>query len=314
MALNNKNDRTITYLKATFFDLFRDHTGDVVKMIESLASGQPDDVVKVETAIFQRIILLNKTANNIEHLQQNVETLETLRTSDNVKEVTSPTKGAISSSQNPIQSSNEVVTSNSVKTPSAEGVNTPVAAATVKTPANPASDAPVTTVTSPVLNTPSASSQTVPVSGEQKIETPPERKVEVPVESKSGVLEKKEEIPKQVSEPIAVPSQVEDKVNLAKPVRFIKKSNKKAKAILANRRQYDKLMASRNRQFKLLDFGVSSTEATAARIERLMREASGLYKSGEVAKAQELYGEISALNKKLIQEQGKDKVLLKKAA
>ncbi len=51
-----------------------------------------------------------------------------------------------------------------------------------------------------------------------------------------------------------------------------------------------------------------------SKIARLMKKASSLYKEGKVSEAQAMYAEISELNKKLNQQQGKDKLLIKRAA
>lgn len=304
MALNNKKDRTITYLKATFFDLFKEHTKDAVKMIESLANGQSEDAVKIETAIFQRIILLNKTANSIDDLQKNVESLEVLKVNDAVKEIKPAVNTPVNQVVSPVKPSVEIGENTSLTVPSREAVKTPASTSSVtKTPTNQVRE---TSTTSSVESAPSVNSQ-VPIANS-------EQKIDVVVESKSAPLGKKEEAATKVSEPEAISNVVENKATLVKPTKLIKKSDKRVKAILVTSKQYNKLRASRDRQFGLLNFGVSSNEATATRIERLMREASSLYKSGEVSKAQALYSEISALNKKLNQEQGNDKVLLKKVA
>lgn len=314
MALDNKDDRTMTDLKAAFFDLFREHTGDAVEMIESLANGGSEDVVNIETSIFQRIILLNRTANSIGSLEENVDMLHHLKTSgsinkkvpvkNNATQVVSATPSNGKVVATPVHDKPNLSTSSIVSTPA----STPSKPAPVSSVANVSNQAvPVADSIPPVSN------PTPPASVSKPVESVPPAKVELPTPVENKPLDKREETvhPVDVKAPV---SSVGEKKENSEPTQLFRMSDKKAKAILVNNKQYGKLNASRQKQFSLLNFGAYSTEAAAARIDSLMKKASSLYKEGRVSEAQAMYAEISALNKRLNQEQGRDKLLIRKAA
>ncbi len=160
MALNDKSDRTITDLKATFFDLFRDHTGDIVAMIEALANGDSNNAVNIETSIFQRIILLNKTANSIDGLQKNVEDLALLKNNNSnyIKNTNALTKSSGNSATKPA-TSNSNTAATSTPNPNLSVVNT----------SNPVSTVP------PGPNTPSKMTErTAATNGSNAVSTVPQ--------------------------------------------------------------------------------------------------------------------------------------------
>ena len=78
MGLKNANS-TVNDLKATFFDVFCEHTEELAALIEVLANDPTADAMKIESLIFQRIIMLNKTADNIKGLMFNVDELNLVK-------------------------------------------------------------------------------------------------------------------------------------------------------------------------------------------------------------------------------------------
>ena len=103
MALNDKYDSTVRDLKATFFDIFYDHIGEMTKMIESIANDEVNDPVRVETAIFQRILLLNKSAGSVKTISEDVENLNLSR-GDGFEEII-PKKKFVAPVKAPVQNS-----------------------------------------------------------------------------------------------------------------------------------------------------------------------------------------------------------------
>lgn len=311
MALNNKKNFSTMGLKATFFDLFRDHTNDVVKMIESLANGQTEDVVNVETSIFQRIIMLNKTANSIDGLAENVEMLNTLKTNDNLVKSNETVKDTT-----PVKSvsSDSKIVATPAKNPSVDSAHPTPEVAVTSTPVT--SSNPPSQITSQV--NPSPAQNISQVSTPEKDFSSPQTNVLVPkvensVQGNGAVNNSGTNVFNAPISPETDTSVVENQGS-KEPIQFVKQSDKKAKAILVNTKQFGKLMASRQRQFGFLDFGAYPKEDVSSKIENLMKKASALYKEGKVSEAQAMYAEISALNKQLNQEQGRDKVLMKRAA
>lgn len=98
---------------------------------------------------------------------------------------------------------------------------------------------------------------------------------------------------------VLVNEPVQNSVSVTTQIR--KLSDTKPKAILVNRKQLSKLVASKDTQVALLDFGlqsgVQSTNNSQKNLEEMMARASLLYKEGKVQEAQALYNEISQLNK-----------------
>ena len=123
MALNDKYDSTVRDLKATFFDIFYDHIGEMTKMIESIANDEVNDPVRVETAIFQRILLLNKSAGSVKTISEDVENLNLSR-GDGFEEII-PKKKSVAPVKAPVQNSTPV-RQNNVPTTQPAVVNTPV--------------------------------------------------------------------------------------------------------------------------------------------------------------------------------------------
>lgn len=123
MALNDKYDSTVRDLKATFFDIFYEHIGEMTKMIESIANDEVNDPVRVETAIFQRILLLNKSAGSVKTISEDVESLN-LSMGDGFEEII-PKKKSVAPVKVPVQNS-APVRQNNVPTTQPAVVNRPV--------------------------------------------------------------------------------------------------------------------------------------------------------------------------------------------
>lgn len=283
MALNDKYDSTVRDLKATFFDIFYDHIGEMTKMIESIANDEVNDPVRVETAIFQRILLLNKSAGSVKTISEDVENLNLSR-GDGFEEII-PKKKFVAPVKVPVQNSTPV-RQNNVPTTQPAVVNTPVEVQTVQKPAInsvPPTKAPV--VSTPVTSAP------VP-------EVKPAPATVAPV----------------VSAPTPVKTEVSSEDRTAK-FRFIKTDSTKVKAILVSEKQYNRLKASFLHQAKSVGAMINSEHHPASReqIELLMRRASALYKEGRVKEAQALYSQISSMNKELNKQQGGNQ-LIKRAS
>lgn len=283
MALNDKYDSTVRDLKATFFDIFYDHIGEMTKMIESIANDEVNDPVRVETAIFQRILLLNKSAGSVKTISEDVENLNLSR-GDGFEEII-PKKKFVAPVKAPVQNSTPV-RQNNVPTTQPAVVNTPVEVQTVQKPAInsvPPTKAPV--VSTPVTSAPVAEVKPAPATVAPVVSTPAPVKTEASSEDRAAKF------------------------------RFIKTDSTKVKAILVSEKQYNRLKASFLHQAKSVGTMINSEHHPASReqIELLMRRASALYKEGRVKEAQALYSQISSMNKELNKQQGGNQ-LIKRAS
>lgn len=283
MALNDKYDSTVRDLKATFFDIFYDHIGEMTKMIESIANDEVNDPVRVETAIFQRILLLNKSAGSVKTISEDVENLNLSR-GDGFEEII-PKKKFVAPVKVPVQNSTPV-RQNNVPTTQPAVVNTPVEVQTVQKPAInsvPPTKAPV--VSTPVTSAPVAEVKPAPATVAPVVSAPTPVKTEVSSEDRTAKF------------------------------RFIKTDSTKVKAILVSEKQYNRLKASFLHQAKSVGAMINSEHHPASReqIELLMRRASALYKEGRVKEAQALYSQISSMNKELNKQQGGNQ-LIKRAS
>lgn len=283
MALNDKYDSTVRDLKATFFDIFYDHIGEMTKMIESIANDEVNDPVRVETAIFQRILLLNKSAGSVKTISEDVENLNLSR-GDGFEEII-PKKKFVAPVKVPVQNSTPV-RQNNVPTTQPVVVNTPVEVQTVQKPAInsvPPTKAPV--VSTPVTSATVAEVKPAPATVAPVVSTPAPVKTEVSSEDRAAKF------------------------------RFIKTDSTKVKAILVSEKQYNRLKASFLHQAKSVGTMINSEHHPASReqIELLMRRASALYKEGRVKEAQALYSQISSMNKELNKQQGGNQ-LIKRAS
>ncbi len=292
MGLKNSYDSTIKDLKATFFDLFCEHTEELTGMIETLATDSNVDVMKLETFIFQRIIMLNKTAGNIKSLMTNVDELTSMKGIG----LNVPKKNVAGSVNTPPLS----VTS----APKVGVVNSQVS---TNVSAQPSIMAPVAVPTTAPVQVATTAPQQVVTSTAPTVDAKPEP-VTVPPTTAAPVVQAT--IAPTVAPVAATPRKsltqtLTEKANNLPPrenkkYRFIKTSNNKVKAILVNDKQFRKLKASCALQAKLLDFGISTGLApTKEKIEELMKKASVLYRDGKISEAQALYAEISALNKQM---------------
>lgn len=91
---------------------------------------------------------------------------------------------------------------------------------------------------------------------------------------------------------------VETSSNVNKKI-IMKQSDDKTKAILVNSSQFEKLCNSKQAQEALLDFGnlTENKQSLEAKIEEMMARASSLYKEGKKDEAQNIYNQISLMNK-----------------
>lgn len=300
MGLKNSNS-TVNDLKATFFDVFCDHTEELAALIEVLANDPNADAMQIESIIFQRIIMLNKTVGNIKGLMSSVDDLNLVKgvgLKNNKVSVDSVSKpGPVSTNNNlsvPTTVPQQIVGTSVVPTTVPQQiVAPPVVPTTVSQQIQPTSVVPTTApqqnVAPPVVPT------TAP---QQVISTVP---VTTPVEAIAPVT-KPSVIPttapqKSMTQILTQNSQVKVPVQNTK-LSFVKNSNDKVKAILVNDSQFNKLKASRVIQTKMLGFGMG-VSPDRAKIEDLMKKASVLYKEGKISEAQALYAEISSLNKQL---------------
>lgn len=321
MALNDNYYGTVKDLKATFFDLFSEHISELAKMIESIANEEVKDAVKVESAIFQRIILLDRTAGNVKMIGNDMDNLNSFKGVGLEEIVTREKKAVAPSKKNPTPSK-----------VSSENVTAAIP--------QPAVDKPVSNTSVAVVSTPDSSSKSVVEEKSASAASKPViNKNEAPVASQPVINENKAVIGGVIQQPVVpnptvtpvgdtkvsdmkqdsstVPSTNSVETTKKATFKFIKNSNNKVKAILVNDRQYNNLKASFARQARSLDFGASSTSGVVVskeKIEDLMRKASALYKEGKVKEAQELYAQISSMNKELNKQQGRANVLIKKAA
>ena len=336
MSLKKKYDNTIRDLKATFFDVFQEHTDELVGMIEMLAHEGTPDPVKIEAAIFQRIILLNKTASDVKHLMKNVELLDGIKGNGVAQVVSDGSKALVSEvikvGANELSNANGMGNVQAPKMPPVQNaapvnVNAPVAPAPQMmmppvAQVSPASVPVQQNVMPPVaqnvvpVQAPFAPQAAVPAA------TPvPVVPAAVPVSNNAVVEASQDTVAKDLMEMAigdGIPDAKTPPVAHKKPTQFVKNGTEKVKAILVNDKQYTKLLSSRDKQFSLLQFVVTKDSNDAIpskeKIEKLMKKASALYKDGKVSEAQALYSEISSLNKEINEAQGKGNVLIKKAA
>lgn len=310
MALNDKYDSTVRDLKATFFDIFYDHIGEMTKMIESIANDEVNDPVRVETAIFQRILLLNKSAGSVKAISEDVENLNLSR-GDGFEEII-PKKKSVAPVKAPVQNS-APVRQNDVPTTQPAVVNTPVAKPVEV--ANIPAPKPVDVVNKPVVSS-------VPPTKAPVVSTPvTSAPVTVPVvpTTKAPVeVAPMTSAPVTVAPVVSVPTPVKTEVSSEDrkaKFRFIKTDSTKVKAILVNEKQYNRLKASFLHQAKSVGTMINSEHHPASKeqIELLMRRASALYKEGKVKEAQALYSQISSMNKELNKQQGGNQ-LIKRAS
>lgn len=322
MGLKNAYDSTIKDLKATFFDLFCEHTSELVGVIETLASDSTADVMKLETLLFQRIIMLNKTAENVKSLMTSVDELNTVKGSGSKENSKNVTNAVTNSSKTPIE-----VVKTPATAPIAAPVTTPVVAPTTA-PAVVSTTAPVAVPTTVPIAVPTTAPMQVPTTAPQQMPTtapiavPTTAPVVVPTTAPVAIKPPVAPVitpktnPEQTKKSLT--QMLTERANNISPrenkkYRFIKTSENKVKAILVTEKQYQKLKASYSGQAKILDFGIGTGIApTKEKLEELMKKASSLYKEGKVSEAQALYAEISALNKQL--KRTDSKVLTKVAA
>lgn len=348
MALNNKNQNSnIDAVKTTFFDLFADHIGELAKMIEILAKNEANDPFETERAIFQRIILLNKTVNNIKSLSENVDDLNNAKDRNLLKPVKAVSNTASAEiTPNQETTENKIVAKpiaqttaiNNSQAPFSKSMtSTPSIASTLEStlnsiPSTPTNNVPVPSQPPKTINKEPAPSQTttpnVPTTSQTTSSTnnvimpnpiPESNTIKTPaiIQSPSQPVTNNSTIIPESTTADNVINSANNKNGLPnnRPLKFIKNSKNKVKAILVNERQYQRLKASFKRQAESLDFGANSemdVESSRKKIEELMKKASALYKEGKVSEAQALYAEISSLNKKLNQTQGRENVLIKK--
>lgn len=342
MSLKKKYDNTIRDLKATFFDVFQEHTDELVGMIEMLAHEGTPDPVKIEAAIFQRIILLNKTASDVKHLTKNVELLDGIKGNGVAQVVSDGTKALVSEvikvGANELSNANGMGNVQAPKMPPVQNaapvnVNAPVAPVPQMmmppvAQVSPASVPVQQNVMFPVaqnvvpVQAPVAPQAAVPAATPAPVvpavQAPP---AAVPVSNNAGVEASQDTVAKDLMEMAigdGIPDAKTPPVAHKKPTQFVKNGTEKVKAILVNDKQYTKLLSSRDKQFSLLQFAVTKDSNDAIpskeKIEKLMKKASALYKDGKVSEAQALYSEISSLNKEINEAQGKGNVLIKKAS
>lgn len=117
----------------------------------------------------------------------------------------------------------------------------------------------------------------------------------------SGVVTNTPDVRESVNDVnnVLVNEPVQNSVSVTTQIR--KLSDTKPKAILVNRKQLSKLVASKDTQVALLDFGLQSgvqnSNNSQKNLEEMITRAGLLYKEGKVQEAQALYNEISQLNK-----------------
>lgn len=314
MALNDKYDSTVRDLKATFFDIFYDHIGEMTKMIESIANDEVNDPVRVETAIFQRILLLNKSAGSVKSISEDVENLNLSR-GDGFEEII-PKKKSVAPVKAPVQNSTPV-RQNDVPTTQPAVVNTPVAKPVEV--ANVPAPKPVDVVNKPVVSSvPPTKAPVVstPVTSAPVAEVKPASVAPTTVApaTVTPMTSAPVTVAPVVSTPTPVKTEVSSEDRTAK-FRFIKTDSTKVKAILVNEKQYNRLKASFLHQAKSVGTMINSEHHPASKeqIELLMRRASALYKEGKVKEAQALYSQISSMNKELNKQQGGNQ-LIKRAS
>lgn len=295
---------TIKDLKATFFDVFADHVSELAQMIEIIANNQAQDVIKMESDIFQRIILLNKAAGNVKSLMVDVNNLNSVKGIDlgNGKQKSAPGVASnVAKSVEQVPQQEKMVPQAKVPVSPAVDVNKamPQQTATSNSGGN---SFPNNSTPAPlkVVNTVSPSATSV---------APPSGNVVAPVSTVSD-----NSLPNAVNNQVLAPN-AGGALKKAS-FKFIKNSDSKVKAILVNERQYNKLKASFVTQARSLDFGVvaKNSNVSKEKIEELMKKASALYREGKVKEAQALYAEISSMNKALKEQGEKSNVLIKKAA
>lgn len=98
--------------------------------------------------------------------------------------------------------------------------------------------------------------------------------------------------------PVGVNESIQNnETNLGNRTRIVKLSSDKVKAILVNKSQMEKLAASLDGQRRLLDFGQDAVMSKQNNIEEMMNRAKQLYNEGKQKEAQQLYDEISQINR-----------------
>lgn len=98
--------------------------------------------------------------------------------------------------------------------------------------------------------------------------------------------------------PVGVNESIQNnETNLGNKTRIVKLSSDKVKAILVNKSQMEKLAASLDGQRRLLDFGQEAVMPKQSNIEEMMNRAKQLYNEGKQKEAQQLYDEISQINR-----------------
>lgn len=98
--------------------------------------------------------------------------------------------------------------------------------------------------------------------------------------------------------PVGVNESIQNnETNLGNKTRIVKLSSDKVKAILVNKSQMEKLAASLDGQRRLLDFGQETVMPKQSNIEEMMNRAKQLYNEGKQKEAQQLYDEISQINR-----------------
>ena len=262
-----KSDRTVSDLKATFFDVFCDHTEELAALIEVLATDPTADAMQIESIIFQRIIMLNKTVGNIRGLVSNVDDLNMVRgvglKNSNVinstvdkKEVTNGVNSNVATTVPQTTVAPTVAPTTVPQTTVAPTVAPTTVPQQTVAPAVVPTTVPQQTVTPPVVPTtapqqivvPSAVPTTAP---QQIIPTT------VPIATTAPVV-KPSVIPstapqRSMTQILTQNSAIKAPVKNSR-LSFIKSSDNKVKAILVNDNQFNKLAGSRVTQEALLTF------------------------------------------------------------
>lgn len=305
MGLKNTNS-TVNDLKATFFDVFCEHTEELAALIEVLANDPNVDAMKIESLIFQRIIMLNKTAGNIKGLMSNVDDLNLVKGSglktskvNSVSHVVEEQKVADSS---PVKESQVVASSVPAQIPTTAPQVVPTTV-----PQQVPTTAPQVATTAPQA-VPTTAPEQVPTTAPQQViptTAPKPIPASVPQTTPSVIptTAPKKSLTQMLTEKVSSPVPVQNR-----RLTFVKNSDNKVKAILVNDGQFQKLRASCVVQAKILDFGITvggGAAPTKEKIEGLMKKASALYKEGKISEAQALYAEISSLNKQMKKDDAK---------
>lgn len=319
----NINDDSVKSLKAILCDVFTERIKDLTSIQESEVR---DKYIKLLGEITKEVEKLTEMIDELDNLEVGIkENGIGSSTSDEV--VTDRQSDVISSEDNETGIQKEIVTEeNPVESSTSENNNTedsqekvspvidinPIKMNTEIVPKIPnifggcfnnLNIAPKIENVSAEQSTPSEESISLPENTEQEISV--NNDVVVPsVTNEKNLLQtsavsEQEDIPLETSViPFPNVETVVTPVSSNKMV-LIKQKDDKTKAILVNRGQFEKLSNSKNTQESLLDFGniSESKENLESKIEEMMTKASSLYKEGKKDEAQDIYNQISLMNK-----------------